>query len=121
MLQALRRTPNPDVVPRPPAPRGSVREPRAICVDRRTYSSQSATVLGSPRRPPRGGLDILSIGTGEILIIITLALILFGPQRMVEISRLLGKTTRDVRRAIADVREEIEEAARTESSKHEDR
>jgi TatA/E family protein of Tat protein translocase len=78
-------------------------------------------VLRSRRHPPRGGLVILSIGTGEILIIIALALVLFGPQRMVEISKTLGRATREVRRAMAEVRHEIEEAARGESSKREDR
>jgi hypothetical protein len=80
-----------------------------------------AAVLRSPRRPPRGGLVILSIGTGEVLIIIALALILFGPARMVEISKLLGRTTRQVRRAIADVRQEVEEAARSEPPGRDDR
>lgn len=75
------------------------------------------TVLRSRRVPTRGGLTILGIGTGEVLIIIALALILFGPERLMEISRTLGRATREVRRSIAEVREEIEETTRVESER----
>ena len=64
-----------------------------------------------------GVLPILSIGSTEILIIIALTLVLFGPERLMEISRVLGRAMREVRRAIADVRQEVEDATNVDSSR----
>jgi sec-independent protein translocase protein TatA len=49
-----------------------------------------------------------SLGFGEILIILVLALIIFGPRRLPEMGRTIGKSLRDFRRATSDIRTELE-------------
>ncbi len=43
-------------------------------------------------------MNILGMGTLEILLVLLLAFILLGPQRMVDAARLLGKASREIRR-----------------------
>lgn len=50
-----------------------------------------------------------SLGFGEILMILILALLIFGPRRLPEMGRQIGRSLRDFRRAAADIRAEIEE------------
>lgn len=45
-----------------------------------------------------------SIGAGEIVLIFLVALLLFGPERLPEIGRALGKAAREFRRAESEVR-----------------
>lgn len=49
-----------------------------------------------------------SIGAPELLVIIVLALIIFGPRRLPEIGRTVGKSMREFRRAASQLRAEIE-------------
>jgi len=49
-----------------------------------------------------------SIGGGEILLIVLLALVLFGPRRIPELSRTLGKTLAEFRRATSDFKVNLE-------------
>jgi sec-independent protein translocase protein TatA len=49
-----------------------------------------------------------SLGFGEILIILVLALVIFGPRRLPEIGRTVGRGLREFRRAASDFRSEIE-------------
>ncbi|MGH2677011.1 MAG: Sec-independent protein translocase subunit TatA/TatB [Actinomycetota bacterium] len=49
-----------------------------------------------------------SLGFGEILIILVLALIIFGPRRLPEMGRTIGRSLRDLRRATSDIRTEME-------------
>ena len=42
-------------------------------------------------------MDFLGIGPGELVLILILALILFGPKRLPEIGRALGKSVREFR------------------------
>lgn len=43
-------------------------------------------------------MSIMGIGTLEILVILLLAFIVLGPERMVDAGRLLGKAVREARR-----------------------
>lgn len=49
-----------------------------------------------------------SIGFGEILVILVLALVIFGPRRLPEIGRSIGRSLREFRRATSELRAEIE-------------
>ena len=49
-----------------------------------------------------------SIGFGEIVVILLIALIVFGPNRLPEIGRTIGKSLREFRRTASDLRAEIE-------------
>lgn len=49
-----------------------------------------------------------SLGFGEILVILLIALIVFGPTRLPEMGRTIGKSLREFRRTASDLRAEIE-------------
>src|SRR5689334_8435276 len=49
----------------------------------------------------------MSLGGGEILVILLVALIVFGPQRLPEIGRQVGKAMREVRKMQDSVRDEL--------------
>jgi sec-independent protein translocase protein TatA len=48
-------------------------------------------------------MDFFGIGLSEILLVIVLALIIWGPGRMVEIARTLGKFMRTLKKATSDI------------------
>ncbi len=54
------------------------------------------------------------MGAGEILFIIIVALLLFGPGRIVEIARTLGKTVRAFRKAAFDLTAAVTKEVNTE-------
>ncbi len=58
-------------------------------------------------------MSFLGIGGGEIILILVVALLIFGPGRFIEVSRNLGKTIRDFKKATSDlsskINKEIEE------------
>ncbi len=49
-----------------------------------------------------------SLGPLEILVVAVLALIVFGPERLPEIARTLGRTLNELKRMAAEVRTEFE-------------
>jgi sec-independent protein translocase protein TatA len=49
-----------------------------------------------------------NLGFGEILLILLVALIVFGPRRLPEMGRTVGRSLREFRRAASDLRAEIE-------------
>jgi len=48
-------------------------------------------------------MNILGMGTMEILLILLIAFIVLGPEKMVDVARMLGKTSRELRRMSADL------------------
>lgn len=48
-------------------------------------------------------MGFFGIGTGEILLIIVVALIIWGPRRLPEIARTMGKAMRTLRKASYDM------------------
>ena len=64
-------------------------------------------------------MGVFGIGTGEILLILVVALIIWGPRKLPEIAKTLGKTVRALRKATFDlttaVTKEIEDNDRTPS------
>lgn len=53
------------------------------------------------------------LGFTEILFILVLALLLFGPKRLPELARMLGRGLAEFRRASNDLRASIEDEVRT--------
>jgi TatA/E family protein of Tat protein translocase len=53
------------------------------------------------------------LGFTEILFILLLALLLFGPRRLPELGRMLGRGLMEFRRASTDLRATIEDEIRT--------
>ncbi|MDD5126781.1 MAG: Sec-independent protein translocase protein TatB [Dehalococcoidales bacterium] len=58
-------------------------------------------------------MDFFGMGFGEILLILIIALIIWGPGKLPEIARTIGKTARALRKASTDftsaITREIEE------------
>ena len=50
----------------------------------------------------------LGIGGGEILVILIVALLIWGPHRIVEIGRTLGKTVHAFKKATSDITVKME-------------
>jgi sec-independent protein translocase protein TatA len=51
------------------------------------------------------------IGGSEILLVVLFVLILFGSKRIPEFARALGKVTREIRRTINQIKDEVESSA----------
>ncbi len=49
-----------------------------------------------------------SVGSPEILVILLIALLLFGPQKLPEMGKSLGKAIREFKKATADLQDTIE-------------
>ena len=68
-------------------------------------------------------MDFFGIGMGEILLILVIALIIWGPGRIVEIGRTLGRIVRTLRKASFDlttqITKELEEKEENHSLKRE--
>lgn len=61
-----------------------------------------------------------SIGGPELLVIFVVALLIFGPRRLAELGRSLGRGLAEFRRAASDLRETIDtEVTRTEPARTE--
>jgi sec-independent protein translocase protein TatA len=65
-------------------------------------------------------MDFFGIGFGEILLIIIIALIIFGPGRIPEIARTIGRITRSLHKATTDLTtsltQEMDTAEKDQSS-----
>jgi len=51
---------------------------------------------------------MFGIGTGEILIILLIALLVLGPNEIPKVARAIGKTMRDLQRTKDELRESID-------------
>lgn len=56
-----------------------------------------------------------SIGFSEILLIILLILILFGPEKLPELGKTAGKVLKELKKAEGEVKNAFEESVRLES------
>ena len=52
-------------------------------------------------------MDFFGIGMGEILLILVIALIIFGPGKVVEIGRTLGNIVRTLKKATSDLTTQV--------------
>ena len=58
-----------------------------------------------------------SIGPTELIVILILALLVFGPKRLPEIGRTVGRSLREFRRATTEIREDLERDLDEDESK----
>jgi TatA/E family protein of Tat protein translocase len=58
-----------------------------------------------------------SIGMPELLVILTLALIIFGPRKLPELGRSLGKSLGEFKRASNELRNTLDEEIRLEEER----
>jgi len=50
---------------------------------------------------------MFGLGTGELLIVLALALIFIGPEKLPDIATKLGKFARQIRQAVDDIKDEM--------------
>lgn len=55
-----------------------------------------------------GVLNFMSFGWGEWLVIALLVLLLFGPKRLPELARSIGRSLRQFQHGIQDIKEELQ-------------
>ena len=54
-------------------------------------------------------MDFLGIGAPEIILVLLLAFVIFGPKRIIELSRDAGKALRNLSRDAAAIQKQIED------------
>ena len=62
-----------------------------------------------------------SIGVPELIVILTIALIIFGPRKLPELGRSLGRTLNEFKRASNELRNTLDEEIRIEEQKSTER
>src|SRR5512139_3044555 len=67
-------------------------------------------VRGLPYRFHLADRLMFGIGTPELIVILAVALIVLGPQRLPELARALGKGLAELRRATSGIRDELDTA-----------
>ena len=60
-------------------------------------------------------MEFLGMGMGEVLLILVVALVIWGPGRIVDVSRKLGRVMRNLKKATSDLTAQI--TAETEEKK----
>jgi len=63
-------------------------------------------------------MGFLGMGTMEIVFILVVALVIFGPGKIVEIGRSLGKVVRTMRKASFDLTAEVTKELETKEKEH---
>jgi sec-independent protein translocase protein TatA len=63
---------------------------------------------GNPERETPQESSVFNVGPTEILVILLIALLVFGPKRLPEVGRTVGKGLREFRRATNEIRGDIE-------------
>ena len=58
-----------------------------------------------------------NLGMGELLVIFTIALIIFGPRKLPELGRSLGKSLAEFKKASNELRNTLEEEIRVEEQR----
>ena len=66
------------------------------------------TVCGRVRQNKRESYFMPSIGTGEMVVILVVILLLFGAKRIPEIARALGKASHEFKKAKDEIKKEGE-------------
>jgi len=59
---------------------------------------------------------LFNIGPTELIVILLIALIVFGPKRLPEVGKTLGRSLQEFRRASNDLREELQRGINEEPS-----
>lgn len=58
-----------------------------------------------------------NIGATELILVLAMALIIFGPGKLPDLGKAAGKTIREFRRSSAEIIDDVESSASIEKSK----
>lgn len=58
-----------------------------------------------------------SVGVPELIVILAIALLIFGPKKLPEVGRSIGKALREFRKTSDEIKEKIEEEIQAEEFK----
>lgn len=67
--------------------------------------------------PPESGKMFGNLGFPELLIILAIALLIFGPKKLPEVGRSIGRALREFRRTSDEIKDKIEEEIQAEEFK----
>lgn len=59
-----------------------------------------------------------SIGMSELMVIFVIALVVFGPRKLPELGRTLGRTMGEFKRATTELQQTLEEEVRLDAAQH---
>ena len=65
-------------------------------------------------------MDLAGIGMGEVLMVLVVTLIIWGPGRIAEVGRTLGKVMRTIRKASFDLTAQVTKELDLEEKEKED-
>ena len=65
-------------------------------------------------------MDLMGVGTAEVLMILLVALLVIGPNKVVEFGRTMGKIVRTVKKASFDVTSSLTKELELEEGKKRD-
>jgi len=61
-------------------------------------------------------MDFFGIGPFEVLLVLLIAFIIFGPERLVEMSKKAGKVMGDLTRSVSDLNDKVNEEMKGKAS-----
>ena len=65
-------------------------------------------------------MDFLAVGTSEVLMILLVALLVVGPNKVIELGRTLGKIMRTIQKASFDLTSTVSKELELEDKKKQD-
>ena len=63
-------------------------------------------------------MDFFGIGTGELLLIMVVTLIIWGPRKLPEIARTMGRTVNNLKKMTSDLTTEVTKEITKEENEH---
>ena len=61
---------------------------------------------------PIGGLFMFNLGPGELILILVIVLVVFGPGKLPEVGKSMGKAINEFKKASKDIQRELSEVGR---------
>lgn len=89
--------------------KGQIKEPSSQ-IDLTLVPVSGTLFLGAVKKIIRGAKIVGRIGAGELILILVIALVIFGPAKLPEIGKAVGRGLREFKSATKGLRDEVEDA-----------